>query len=104
MKPMKKRNYKQGYYELVYPEKYLQPLDKTMNKQILPQYRSSWELKFFKFWYACPLNDSPGDTKRDRQGLHHSEKSRNAAQARIGIFQPQKKGGYSKKSGLSCIL
>ena len=55
MKPMKKRNYKQGYYELVYPEKYLQPLDKTMNKQILPQYRSSWELKFFKFCDSNPL-------------------------------------------------
>ena len=55
MKPMKKRSYKQGYYELVYPEKYLQPLDKTMNKQILPQYRSSWELKFFKFCDSNPL-------------------------------------------------
>ena len=55
MKPMKKCNYKQGYYELVYPEKYLQPLDKTMNKQILPQYRSSWELKFFKFCDSNPL-------------------------------------------------
>jgi len=55
MKTMKKRNYKQGYYELVYPEKYLQPLDKTMNKQILPQYRSSWELKFFKFCDSNPL-------------------------------------------------
>lgn len=51
----KRTKFKQGYYELVYPFKYIQPQDRTMNKQVLPQYRSSWELKFFKFCDSNPL-------------------------------------------------
>jgi len=47
--------FKQGFYKIIYPFKYIQPADKTMNKEILPKYRSSWELKFFKFCDSNPL-------------------------------------------------
>lgn len=49
------RKFKQGFYKLVHPEKYLQPIDRTMNKKEIPEYRSSWELKFFKFCDANPI-------------------------------------------------
>lgn len=46
--------FKQGFYEPVYKEKYIQPFDRTMNKGQWPEYRSSWELLFFKFCDANP--------------------------------------------------
>lgn len=47
--------YKQGLYTPVYPHKYIQPADKYMNKGLIPEYRSSWELKFMRFCDANPL-------------------------------------------------
>jgi len=65
--------FKRGLYYIVNPKKYIKPLDTTMNKSALPEYRSSWELKFMqyadsnpavKFWgsepfaikYFCPTD------------------------------------------------
>jgi len=44
-----------GYYQPKNPEKYQQPIDRTMNKKVLPEYRSSYELKFFKYADLNPL-------------------------------------------------
>lgn len=44
-----KSKFKQGYYKPINEEKYRQPLDHTMNALLYPEYRSSWELKLFKF-------------------------------------------------------
>jgi len=44
-----KTKFQQGFYKPINEEKYRQPMDKTMNSQIYPEYRSSWELRFFKF-------------------------------------------------------
>jgi len=41
--------FKRGYYKPLNENKYQQPLDKTMNSQQYPEYRSSWELKLMKW-------------------------------------------------------
>ena len=43
-----KSKFKRGFYKPV-NETYQQPMDRTMNKSIYPEYRSSWELKLMKF-------------------------------------------------------
>ncbi|MCD6370816.1 MAG: TnsA endonuclease N-terminal domain-containing protein [Thermoplasmata archaeon] len=45
--------FKRGFYAPLNEEKYQQPTDRTMNKGILPEYRSSYELKFMKW---CDMN------------------------------------------------
>jgi hypothetical protein len=50
-----KTKFTQGYYKPVNEEKYKQPMDKTMNSSIYPEYRSSWELKFYKFLDSSDL-------------------------------------------------
>ena len=47
LKPKKGGQYKQGYYEPIYPQKY-----KTNSKQII--YRSSWEFKLCKWFDLTP--------------------------------------------------
>lgn len=47
--------FKTGFYTIINEHKYIQPIDRTMNKGTLPQYRSSWELKFYRFCDANPL-------------------------------------------------
>jgi len=49
-----KSRFKRGFYSPINESKYIQPLDKTMNKGELPEYRSSWELEFYKY---CDIND-----------------------------------------------
>jgi hypothetical protein len=46
--------YKQGYYYPKHPEKFKASLDETMNSAPVPFYRSSWELKFYRW---CDEND-----------------------------------------------
>ncbi len=46
--------YKQGFYKPINEDKYKQPVDRTMNKTEYPEYRSSWELAFYKF---CDLSE-----------------------------------------------
>ena len=46
-------SWKQGVYKPINEKKYIKPVDKLMNSEIYPTYRSSWELKFLKF---CDLN------------------------------------------------
>ena len=41
--------FKQGYYSPMNPQKYIKPVDETMNSGTEPFYRSSWELKFYKW-------------------------------------------------------
>jgi len=53
----KKRNgskFKQGYFTNI-SEKYIQPINKTMNQMQYPEYRSSWELQFMKWCEASEL-------------------------------------------------
>lgn len=50
-----KQKFKKGYYQPKNPEKYQQPIDRTMNKKVLPEFRSSYELKFFKYADLNPL-------------------------------------------------
>jgi len=45
--------FKRGLYQPINEEKYQKPMDKTMNKGDLPEYRSSWELKLMKW---CDVN------------------------------------------------
>ena len=40
--------FKQGYFTSI-SEKYVQPKNKYMNSEQFPQYRSSWELAFYKY-------------------------------------------------------
>jgi len=49
----KMASWKQGIYKPINEKKYIKPVDKLMNSEIYPTYRSSWELKFLKF---CDLN------------------------------------------------
>jgi len=51
---MARRKFHSGFYKPVNPEKYIQPIDKTMNKNIYPEYRSSWELHFYRFCDISP--------------------------------------------------
>jgi len=44
-----------GFYQPINENKYIQPLDKTMNKNIYPEYRSSWEREFMKY---CDKNEN----------------------------------------------
>lgn len=46
---------KSGYYTIINENKYLQPLDRHMNKELKPQYRSSWELIFYRY---CDSNST----------------------------------------------
>jgi predicted nuclease of restriction endonuclease-like RecB superfamily len=48
-----KSKFERGLYKPMNEEKYRQPQDKYMNSQIYPEYRSSWEKKFFKY---CDMN------------------------------------------------
>jgi hypothetical protein len=41
--------FKQGYYKPQNPEKFHQSLDETMNSGEYPFYRSSWELKAYRW-------------------------------------------------------
>lgn len=43
------RKFKRGFYQPVNEEKYRQPIDKLMNSSVIPEYRSSWELKMYKW-------------------------------------------------------
>ena len=63
-KRKRKSKFKSGVYIVENIEKYRQPQDKTMNAQIYPTYRSSWEEKFMfyldhsnniEFWGSEPL-------------------------------------------------
>ena len=45
----KKGRFKQGFFKPINEEKYIKPFDKTMNKIQYPEYRSSWELAFYKY-------------------------------------------------------
>ena len=47
--------FKQGYYIPKNPEKYVQPIDKTMNESIYPFMRSSWERKFAQWCDSSSL-------------------------------------------------
>lgn len=49
-----RKKFHSGFYTPVNPEKYIQALDKTMNKHIYPEYRSSWELHFYRFCDISP--------------------------------------------------
>ena len=49
-----KSRYETGLYIPINEEKYRQPMDKYMNSQQYPEYRSSWEKKFYKY---CDLNE-----------------------------------------------
>lgn len=46
--------FKRGFYQPVNENKYRAAVDKTMNSQIFPEYRSSWELAFYKW---CDVSD-----------------------------------------------
>ena len=46
--------YQQGFYQVINEDKYKQPQDRTMNKALLPEYRSSYELKAYKFFDINP--------------------------------------------------
>jgi len=46
--------FKRGFYTPVNEEKYIQPIDKTMNSKSLPEYRSSWEEVFMKYCDQSP--------------------------------------------------
>ncbi len=48
-KKRRQGKFKQGFYKPINEVKYRQPQDRTMNKEIFPEYRSSWELAFFKY-------------------------------------------------------
>ena len=41
--------FKRGFYQPINEDKYRQPLDRTMNSNILPEYRSSWEKAFMEY-------------------------------------------------------
>jgi hypothetical protein len=45
---------KKGLYKPQNPEKYIQPKDKTMNSKEFPEYRSSWELHFYRYCDISP--------------------------------------------------
>jgi len=45
----KKGKFLSGYYKPINEDKYRQPIDRTMNKDLYPNYRSSWELAFYKY-------------------------------------------------------
>ena len=45
----KKGKFKRGFYIPINEDKYIQPSDKTMNQGPHPEYRSSWELAFYKY-------------------------------------------------------
>lgn len=47
--------FKQGFYNIINESKYIPPADRTMNKHPLPEYRSSYELKFFRYCDSNPL-------------------------------------------------
>jgi len=49
-----KSKFLRGFYIPKNPEKYRQPADTTMNSQQYPEFRSSWEKKFYTY---CDLND-----------------------------------------------
>jgi len=51
----KNGKFKRGFYKPLNEEKYKQPQDKTMNSGMYPEYRSSWELAFFKY---CDSSDN----------------------------------------------
>ena len=46
--------FQRGFYKVINEEKYIQPIDKTMNSGVLPEYRSSWEKHFMRY---CDLSD-----------------------------------------------
>ena len=41
--------FKRGFYVPINEDKYRKPVDKLMNSQEFPEYRSSWELAFMKY-------------------------------------------------------
>lgn len=49
----RKSRFKRGFYEPINEQKYVQPMDKHMNSQPFPEYRSSWEHAFMKY---CDLS------------------------------------------------
>ena len=49
-----KSRYKRGFYIPINEHKYKQPHDKYMNKCEYPEFRSSWEEKFYKY---CDFNE-----------------------------------------------
>jgi hypothetical protein len=48
-KKTNKSRFKQGYYTPKNPQKYIKPIDETMNSGSEPFYRSSWELKMYQY-------------------------------------------------------
>jgi predicted nuclease of restriction endonuclease-like RecB superfamily len=50
----KKSKFKQGYYKPLNEQKYIQPIDKGMNQEVYPEYRSSWEKKFMEYCDKSP--------------------------------------------------
>ena len=54
-KRRKQGKFEKGYYKPINEDKYIQPRDRTMNSQILPEYRSSWEKAFMKY---CDLSEN----------------------------------------------
>lgn len=46
--------FKRGFYQPINESKYRQPVDRHMNAGQLPEYRSSWELAFYKY---CDQSD-----------------------------------------------
>jgi len=49
-----------GFYQVINEEKYIQPVDRTMNSGLLPEYRSSWEKAFMKYCDLSPKIKSWG--------------------------------------------
>ena len=47
--------FQRGFYQMINESKYRQPTDRTMNAQLLPEYRSSWEKVFYRW---CDLSES----------------------------------------------
>lgn len=52
---MTKRKFHTGFYDIINESKYIQPIDRTMNKSLKPEYRSSYELKFMRYCDSNPL-------------------------------------------------
>ena len=48
-KKRKGGRFQRGFYQPVNESKYIQPVDRTMNSGLLPEYRSSWEKAFMKY-------------------------------------------------------
>jgi hypothetical protein len=98
-----KRKYKQGFYKPLNEEKYRQPQDRTMNSQIYPEYRSSWELAFMRYldsseniefwgtesfaiWYI-----SPKDNKKHRYYIDFMFKTKDGIKYLVEIKPSKQK-------------